>query len=253
MLLETVEKILDSCFACIPRAKPESQKFQNTRLIAHRGAHDKRLGIRENTHEAFKRARDLGCWGIEFDIHPTADGVLVVNHDPTLLRLWGHDVAIRNISFSALRNLVPQIPSLAEVVGEYGGQLHLFVELKAPFSAEEALVSALASLKSGEDYHVISLDETVFAKMTRIQREHLLLVAVHNNVEQFCQLSLNKGYGGVLGHYLLFTSPNIDRLKSVNQLVGVGFVDSKNSLYREINRDIPWLFTNNVGRVSQYL
>lgn len=253
MLLETVEKILDSYFACIPRTKPDSQKVQNTRLIAHRGAHDKRLGIRENTHEAFKRARDLGCWGIEFDVHATADGVLVVNHDPTLLRLWGHDVAIRSISFNALRNLCPHIPSLAEVVAEYGQQLHLFVELKAPFDNEAALVNDLASLQSGEDYHIITLDEAVFANLKAIKPEHLLLVAVHHNAEKFCQLSLSQGYGGVLGHYLLLTDRMIQALQSARQLVGVGFVDSKNSLYREINRNIPWLFTNNVGRVSHYL
>lgn len=51
---------------------------------AHRGSPDPASGIRENTIEAFFRARLLGADGVELDVRRTADGALVVHHDPEL-------------------------------------------------------------------------------------------------------------------------------------------------------------------------
>src|SRR5690606_21631589 len=103
------EKIVDGYFALIPRCKPVTQVVHDALLIAHRGAHNNDYGIFENTNEAFRLAREAGCWGIELDVHATADGVFVVNHDPTLKRLWNHNVAIADLSFNELRSLVPNV------------------------------------------------------------------------------------------------------------------------------------------------
>ena len=126
--LDCIEKLVDRYFAYRPRRKPILATAP-AHLIAHRGAHHRALSIQENTHAAFERALSLGCSGIEFDIHASADGVLVVNHDPTLKRLWGHDVAIKMLRFDELRALVPELPSLADVVAKYGKRMHLFIEL----------------------------------------------------------------------------------------------------------------------------
>lgn len=48
---------------------------------AHRGAS---AAERENTLVAFARAAELGADGVELDARRTADGVLVVHHDPAL-------------------------------------------------------------------------------------------------------------------------------------------------------------------------
>jgi len=52
-----------------------------TDVIAHRGAAP---AERENTVAAFRRAVELGADGVELDVRPTADGALVVHHDPRL-------------------------------------------------------------------------------------------------------------------------------------------------------------------------
>lgn len=54
-------------------------------VIAHRGA----SGLApENTLAAFRRAIQYGADGIEFDLHLTRDGTVVVHHDYRLSREW---------------------------------------------------------------------------------------------------------------------------------------------------------------------
>lgn len=253
MSLILLEKILDTSFALYPRKTPKPEQVSAARLIAHRGAHDHAHGVMENTLPAFRLAAKAGCWGIELDVHATADQVLVVNHDPTLKRLWGRDLTIAELSFAELRAQVPQIPTLAEVVAEFGGQLHLLIELKVPLHNESALVAVLHDLSPVKDYHLLSLKDECFQCLTRVPKQALLLVAVHNNAEAFCDLSLSQNYGGVLGHYVLITNKLVHRLFAAQQVVGVGFVDSKNSLYRELNRGISWIFTNQINKISPFL
>ena len=91
--------------------------------IAHRGM--PRLA-RENTIASFRLALDAGANGIELDVHTTADGVVVVHHDPTLPA----GPAIRDLSYSALRGAAPDVPTLREVCDVVGGRAELFVEIK---------------------------------------------------------------------------------------------------------------------------
>ncbi|MES2487361.1 MAG: glycerophosphodiester phosphodiesterase family protein [Bacteroidota bacterium] len=55
-------------------------QFNNNIVIAHRGAW-KAGNLPENSIVSLKQAIALGCHGSEFDVHMTADSILVVNHD----------------------------------------------------------------------------------------------------------------------------------------------------------------------------
>ena len=91
--------------------------------IAHRGM--PRLA-RENTLSSFQLALDAGADGIELDVHTTADGVVVVHHDPTLPA----GPAISDLTYSALREAAPDAPTLRDVCDLVGGRAELFVEIK---------------------------------------------------------------------------------------------------------------------------
>lgn len=253
VLLNFLEKSVDHFFAALPRPQPSAPAVNNALIIAHRGAHNNKQGIFENTHQAFQRAKELGCWGIECDVQQTADGVLVVHHDPDLLRLWQRNVTIANLNFNELRQIVPEIPSLAEVVAQYSGSLHLLIELKTLISDQQVLLHALGSCKPIQDYHLITLKPDYFTHLQQFPKTSLLLVACHNNVNQFCDLSITQGFGGVLGNYLLLTKKQRQKLQQAQQIYGVGFVNSKNSMYRELNKGTNWLFTNNAAELIKNL
>ncbi|STX49970.1 glycerophosphoryl diester phosphodiesterase [Legionella busanensis] len=254
ILLDWLSMGIDTYFACKRQTKPHANVIDKTRLIAHRGAHNHKQSCLENTDSAFAKALAFGCWGIEFDIRATADQKLIVNHDPTLKRLWNKNLTINTLTLSQLRQEAPLVPTLTEVIGKYGKKMHLFIEIKAPFSDVEPLIEALKPLTPIQDYHLLALDESLFTLIEHaFPKESLLLVPLHNNVGHFCNLSVQKGYGGVLAHYLLLRQSQITNLRNAHQKVGVGFIDSKNGLYRELNRGIEWIFSNNVEQVSAYL
>ena len=52
-----------------------------TAVIAHRGAS---RAEQENTLAAFRRAAEMGADAVELDVRRSADGILVVHHDPRL-------------------------------------------------------------------------------------------------------------------------------------------------------------------------
>ncbi len=68
-----------------------------TLIVAHRGDS---AAYRENTLTAFASAIDLGAHRVELDVRTTADGVSIVLHDPTLLRVWGVDAVAGDLTWA---------------------------------------------------------------------------------------------------------------------------------------------------------
>jgi glycerophosphoryl diester phosphodiesterase len=69
-------------------------------IIAHRGASGERP---ENTLASFERAVELGADILEFDVRMTADGEVIVMHDPTLARTTDLSGPARILTLAELR------------------------------------------------------------------------------------------------------------------------------------------------------
>ena len=95
--------------------------------IAHRGA---KRECTENTLPAFARAVERGADGVELDVHATADGVVVVHHDPDLAIAGGHRQAIADLTWQELRQAAIAVPRLSDVLDAVSERATLYVELK---------------------------------------------------------------------------------------------------------------------------
>src|SRR5262245_53827525 len=91
-------------------------------VLGHRGAS---RAAPENTLEAFRLARDLGADGVELDVRRTADGVLVVHHDPAREGLG----VLGTLRFDDVRAACPDIPTVDEALDELSGMV-VNLELK---------------------------------------------------------------------------------------------------------------------------
>ncbi len=76
---------------------------RTVQMIAHRGV----SGLeRENTCAAFVAAGNRsGYFGIETDVHCTADGKYIIIHDDNTLRVTGQDMVVENTDMQTLRSL----------------------------------------------------------------------------------------------------------------------------------------------------
>ena len=66
-------------------------------------------------------------------------------------------------------------------------------------------------------------------------------------------MALAENFGGVLGHYMLLHNRRVRQLQQRDKRVGVGFIASNNSLKRELNRGLSWLFTDHAQQCVEYL
>lgn len=138
---------------------PATKKIET---IAHRGASRERP---ENTVAAFVRAVELGATGIELDVHLTADGVLVVHHDPTVHSSSREIRTLTVEELSAFRVRGEPIPTLAAVIDAVGANITIYCELKGHGTAP-ATVKLLE--KRGTAAAVHAFDHREIAKAHKL-------------------------------------------------------------------------------------
>ena len=240
-------KTADAGFSRWPQPLPEPDRIGCCRLISHRGEHDNRA-VFENTLAALQAAADGGVWGIEFDLRWTKDLRPVVFHDRDTRRLFGSTAVIGDMHFSELRASYPLIPGLEEVVERFGTRVHLMIEIKQepypdPDHQNQLLEQILKPLRPAVDYHLISLSPHMFDRFGFAPPDVFLPIA-ELHMTRFSELALRRGYGGLLGHYLLLTRRIARKHRDRSQRVGTGFADSRNCLLREIHRGVDWIFSN---------
>jgi glycerophosphoryl diester phosphodiesterase len=127
-------------------------------FIAHRGVHDV---FTENTLDAFQRAVDLGFHAVELDVHVTADGVCVVNHDESVVTPKV-TLSIRGTYYETLHASAPLVPRLDQVLQLLAGRAHAYVELKSR-GVEAELCRVLKD--NSADASVHSFDHEVILRM----------------------------------------------------------------------------------------
>ena len=81
-------------------------------MIAHRGVSGLEM---ENTASAFVAAGQRSYFGVETDVHRTADGRYIIIHDDTTRRVAGDEMVVEQTSYETLRSL-----RLLDVDGQKG-------------------------------------------------------------------------------------------------------------------------------------
>jgi glycerophosphoryl diester phosphodiesterase len=132
------------------------------RILAHRGASGHQA---ENSLAAFREAVRLGADGVELDVHTSADGKLLVHHDPEVPGvglIQERDLAA--IRRTRLSNGEP-IPTLAEALAVLPG-MEVWIELKTlPASADDQLLDTIERAASPERYGIHSFDHRIVARL----------------------------------------------------------------------------------------
>lgn len=246
-------RFIDMIFEIWPRPVPSEKKLRQCKIVSHRGIFDNKT-VLENTLEAFEGVKRSGIWGVEIDLRWTKDLMPVVIHDESLDRLFDLPVNVSEQTLSDIKSRFPMIPSLKEVVSKYGKDLHLMIEIKKenypdPVCQNKVLKDIFRGLRPMENFHLLSLNPEMFDLISFVTPEVCLPIAI-NNIKTFSRLALTRGYGGINGHYLLVNREMIFQHHQINQRVGTGFVESVNCLFRELNRGVDWVFSNDAAKLQ---
>ena len=144
-------------------------------LIGHRG---EPASWPENSYEGFEAVLRAGVRYIETDVQITADGVAVLNHDPSLLKITGHNLKVTDTEYRDMQTLsaghpdrfgekykdlaITRLDELAVLLKQWP-QARAFIEIKhasiVAFGAEKVVDIVLATLEDVfEQVTIISFD-----------------------------------------------------------------------------------------------
>ena len=115
-------------------------------FIAHRGLHNEKENVPENSLLAFRKAIEKG-YPIEMDLRLTKDAQVVVFHDENTKRMCGTDGKIGEMTLEEIQRLrlngtEERIPTLKECLDLTKGRVFLLLEFKVSGDGAEALCRA---------------------------------------------------------------------------------------------------------------
>jgi glycerophosphoryl diester phosphodiesterase len=142
-------------------------------IIGHRGA----AGLaQENTLEALRAGFEAGADILEFDIRPTKDGVLILNHDFHTLRTHGSASIISHHTLKELQERVGSqlIVTFEEVLDEFLGKILLNVEIKG-FGTGKLAVRFVAKhyIKKQGDWDNLLFSSFLGSELVALRKESI--------------------------------------------------------------------------------
>jgi len=125
-------------------------------VTAHRGSS---MNAPENTLSAIELAIAEGADYIEIDVRMTADGALVLWHDPDLRRIAGDDRFVWDLTLEELRSVDvggwfspafagERAPTLEQAIERVGGRARLYVEIKPSAATPELTARVVGTLRA---------------------------------------------------------------------------------------------------------
>ena len=181
-------------------------------VCAHRGDN---VNAPENTMPAFELAASENLEWIELDVHQTSDGVIVCNHDSTIKRVTGRNLAIHDVTYEDLSKieLGPWMPGEYEHVHictlrealelAKENDMNVQVELKghpADKNFEENVLAVINETGMHDNVMVIAQDASRLKRIMEldptITKGYCMVIAVGdlNDIEYTDNITIEESY-----------------------------------------------------------
>jgi glycerophosphoryl diester phosphodiesterase len=196
----------------------------------------------ENTLEGFRVAKDLGVDGIEFDVHMSRDGHLVVIHDDDVERTTNGRGLVRDMTLSQLKMLDAgvkfgkewkgaKIPTVEEVFSQIEG-LKYKIEIKHGSSVydgiEEKVISAVETAGVTNRVRITSFDYNAIYNMHKLKRRIELGIIIRGRVGWFTGIAKRVGAKWIQANYDLLEPGDVSTAHRKGINIGVwGLRDGK--------------------------
>ncbi|WP_069998462.1 glycerophosphodiester phosphodiesterase [Cellulosilyticum sp. I15G10I2] len=221
--------------------------------FAHRGASGY---YAENTMLAFGKAVEMGCDGIETDVHLSKDGIPVLIHDETVDRTTGKKGYVEDYTFSELAEM--GIPSLEQlIVLAKRCNVCLNIEIKNGRTwyegVEEKVIEILKKHKMIDKTIVSSFNHYAMVKCKMLCKElqtGLLYVEALYKPEMYCAYV---GADAIHPNYIVLNKQVVEDVHRAGCKVNPYTVNNEGEMLALIEMGVDMIITNYPDRLSRIL
>lgn len=222
--------------SCIALAQPK--------VIAHRGFWDTENSA-QNSITSLYKAHEAGCYGAEFDVRPTSDGVLIVFHDDKV-----NGMVIEQTPYEKLRNIKLKngevIPTLEQYLVHAGNcpNIKLILELKT-----EKVNAVEPVLRLVEKFHLQQRTEYISFSLNvckEIIRQNPKAEVAYLNGDLSPEQLKDLGFTGLDYYFSAFTN-NLDLVNQAHRqglMVNVWTVDDPVMMKRLVGMGVDYITTD---------
>lgn len=230
---------------------------------AHRGASGE---VPENTIAAFDRAIADGAELLELDVHRTADGHLVVQHDAGMRRTAGRATQIGALTLDEVRTLDVgawfderwrglRVPTLDEVLDRYGDRALINIEIKVesrPYpEIERGVVAAVVRRMLERRVVVSSFDQPTLQRLREASPAIYLGVLAEDSPEQAIAVAGTLGAIAVHLDARLVSASTVAASRAARLAVVAWTVDDEREMRRLIALDVDAMLSNYPARLAR--
>ena len=221
-------------------------------VVAHRGGGGE---FPENTLKAFEGSLNLGVDVVECDVRETADGELIVLHDPDFKRVAGIEKSPKELTLKEIKERVriggeEPVPTVEEVLETVNGRCGLFVEIKEPETTEKLVKRVKGKAEKADWISFISFYPEVLKRVKEIDRR-LTTGLIYSRPPGGIVTAKEIGAEIVLPRWPLATEKAVRFAHRLKEVVVVWVINDKKSLDRALKNgadamatDLPsWLMS----------
>lgn len=222
-------------------------------IFGHRGATNPAAGVTENTLAAYALAREQGADGVELDVRLTADGSLLLHHDPVMAD--GRVVADLTID-----SRPDSMPTLAEALDVLDGTL-VNIELKNSPSEEgfddscrvaDDVVALLAARRWRDEVLLSSFHAATMDRVTELAPglSTALVSPLTSPAADSIRRAIAGGHGAIHPFVAFVTAELVDAAHDAGLRVNVWTVNHPESIREMFALEVDGIFTDNIPAVA---
>jgi len=223
--------------------------MKHTLVFGHRGASG--LVKVENTIDAFKKAKEVGADGIETDIRRTKDGVIIINHNPTIDNLVIKDSSLKELQDKA-HELGYELCTLEDGLKYCKDTIFMDIEFKEDGYEKQALDLILKYLPLDQFYcrsfnmnclrNIHNLHPEIFTILL-VGNEHAGFIERFNEVfpKKLLKYTFAKGISPYTKEVILGYPT---RMRNRNVYLSIWTVNDEDDMRRLINKSVDCIVTN---------
>lgn len=248
-----MKKTIMTLFAGLILAACAQKPSGDVAIVAHRGFWNcEDGGFSHNSIASLKAAQNNGFWGSEFDVHMTADEVLIIFHDHTIDGKTIDSTRFSEFDYYRLPN-GEKIPTLDEYIAQFkaGPECVMVFEVKEHSNADlenRCIELAIDKLKAAE---MLSPEKVIFISFS-MNACKTIAARLPGFTVQYLESDLNPksvwnhGINGMDQHYSVFTSkPHyVKECKDLGMSVNVWTVNDEERINRMIELGVDQITTN---------